>query len=107
MYRTWLSVAKNFDEYQQLFGDNFVPFSNAGKDETMKDVEKILKTYIQPWKPKDAKPKTDKEEERSKKQADKINKEMQEFLNSDSIKNIIDNSVSKEEAQSKINSFLG
>ena len=107
VYRTWLSVAKNFDEDQQLFGDNFVPFSNAGKDETMKDVEKILKTYIQPWKPKDAKPKTDKEKERSKKQADKINKEMQEFLNSDSIKNIINNSVSKEEAQSKINSFLG
>ena len=107
VYRTWLSVAKNFDEYQQLFGDNFVPFSNAGKDETMKDVEKILTTYIQPWRPKDAKPKTDKEKERSKKQADKINKEMQEFLNSDSIKNIIDNSVSKEEAQSKINSFLG
>ena len=106
VYRTWLSVAKNFNEYQQLFGDNFVPFSNAGKDETMKDVEKILKTYIQPWRPKDAKPKTEKEIEKSKIQAYKINKEMQEFLNSDGIKNIINNSVSKEEAQNKINGFL-
>ena len=31
---------------------------------------------------------------------------MQDFLNSDKTKNIIDNSVSKEEAQSKISSFL-
>ena len=106
VYRTWLQVANNFETYQQMFGDNFVPFSNAGKEETMKDVEKILKTYIDPFKPKDAKPKTDKEIARSKAQKEKVNKAMQEFLNSDKVKNIVDNSVSKEEAQSKINSFI-
>lgn len=106
VYRTWLSVAKNFNEYQDLFGDNFVPFSNAGKDETMKDVEKILQTYVQPFRPKDAKPKTPKEQERSDKQAEKVNQEMKSFLQSEKVKNIIDSSISKEEAQSKITSFL-
>lgn len=106
VYRTWLDVYKNFEAYQQMFGDNFVPVSNLGKDETIKDVEQILKKYIDPFKPTDAKPKTDKEIERAQKQSEELNKEMQDFLKSDKVKNIIDNSVSKEEAQSKINSFL-
>jgi len=106
VYKTWLSVANNFETYQQMFGDNFVPFSNAGEDETMKDVEKILKKYIYPFKPKDAKPKTEKELARSKKSAEKLNKEIQDFLNSNKVKNIIDNSVSKEEAQAKILKFI-
>ena len=106
VYRTWIDVSKNFDTYQQMFGDNFVSVANTGDSETMKDVENILKTYIKPFRPTDAKPKTDKEIERSKKQSEELNKEMKDFLNSDKIKNIIDNSVSKEEAQSRINSFL-
>ena len=106
VYRTWLQVAKNFDTYKEMFKNNFVSVSNAGDDETMKDVEKILKTYIEPWSPKDSKPKTEKELERKKQKTEKTNKEMQEFLNSGAIKNIINNSVSKKEAQSKINSFL-
>ena len=106
VYRTWIDVAKNFETYQQMFGNNFVSVSNLGKDETMKDVEKILKTYIDPFKPTDAKPKTDKEIARSKKQSEELNKEIQDFLNSDKVQNIIDNSVSKEEAQSKITSFV-
>jgi adenylate kinase family enzyme len=106
VYRTWLDVYKNFELYQQMFGDNFIPVANLGKGENIKDVEQILTKYIQPFKPKDAKPKTDKEIERAKKQSEKLNQEMQDFLNSDKTKNIIDNSVSKEEAQSKLNSFL-
>jgi adenylate kinase family enzyme len=106
VYRTWIDVAKNFETYQQMFGNNFVSVSNLGKDETMKDVEQILKKYIDPFKPTDAKPKTDKEIARSKKQSEELNKEIQDFLNSNKVKNIIDNSVSKEEAQSKITSFI-
>lgn len=106
VYRTWIDVAKNFETYQQMFGSNFVSVANTGKDEVMKDVEQILKTYIQPFRPTDAKPKTDKEIERAKKQTDDLNKEVQDFLNSDRIQNIINSSVSKEEAQSKIKQFL-
>jgi len=106
VYRTWLSVAKNFKTYQDMFGDNFISVANTGDDETMKDVEKILQTYMEPFKVKDGKPKTDKELARKKQQADKLNAEVQAFLDSDEVQNIIDSSVSKEEAQSKISSFL-
>lgn len=106
VYRTWIQVAQNFEEYQNMFGDNFVSVANTGDSETMKDVEQLLKTYIEPFKPKDAKPKTDKEEARSKANAEKLNAEIQDFLNSDKVQNIINNSVSAEEAQAKISSFL-
>ena len=107
VYRTWIDVAKNFDEYQSMFGDDFVSVANTGNSETMKDVEQILKTYIEPFKPTDAKPKTDKEEARSKANAEKLNVEIQDFLNSDKVQNIINNSVSAKEAQAKITQFLG
>ena len=35
-----------------------------------------------------------------------LNKEIQDILNSDQLQNIINSSVSKKEAQSKINSFI-
>lgn len=106
VYRTWIQVAKNFETYQDMFGDKFVSVANTGDDETMKDVEKILQAYIEPFKVKDGKPKTDKELAKKKQQADKLNAEVQAFLDSDAVQNIIDSSVSKEEAQSKISSFL-
>ena len=90
---TWKDVTKNFNEYQNLFGNNFVSVANTGDSETMKNIENILKTYIEPFSVKDGKPKTEKEKARSK-------------LNSDQLQNIINSSVSKKEAQSKINSFI-
>ena len=89
-----------------MFGDKFVSVANTGDDETMKDVEKILQTYMEPFKVKDGKPKTDKEIAKKKQQEDKLNSEVQAFLDSGEVQNIIDSSVSKEEAQSKISSFL-
>jgi len=106
VYRTWLQVYKNFDEYKQLFGDNFVSVANTGKSETIKDIEKILQKYIDPFKPSDAKPKTEKEQARAEKLNKELNQQMEEFLNSNEIKNIIDNSVSKEQAQQKITNFI-
>ena len=106
VYRTWIDVAKNFKTYQDMFGSNFVSVANTGDDETMKDVEKILQTYMEPFKVKDGKPKTDKELARKKEQEAKLNAEVQAFLDSGEVQNIIDSSVSKEEAQSKISSFL-
>ena len=102
---TWNSVTKNFDTYKNEF-ENFVSVANTGKSETLKDVKKILDKYIKPFTPKETKPKTEKEKERSRKQAEKLNQEVQQFLSSDKVKDIIDSSVSAEEAQSKINAFL-
>ena len=103
---TWKSVTQNFKDYQNLFGDNFVSVANTGDSETMKDIENILKTYVNPFKVKDGRQKTEKELARSKAQKAKLNQEVQDILQSDQVQNIINSSVSKEEAQSKINAFI-
>ena len=103
---TWNSVTKNFDTYKEMFGNNFVSVANTGESEAMKDIENILQTYVAPFKVKDGKPKTDKELARSRAQKEKLNQEVQDILSSDQVQNIINSSVSKEEAQSKINTFL-
>ena len=103
---TWKDVTKNFKSYQDLFGDNFISVANTGDSETMKDISNILKTYVDPFKVKDGREKTEKEIIRSKAQKDKLNKEVQDILQSDQVQNIINSSVSKEEAQNKINAFL-
>jgi len=102
---TWKDVTKNFGLYKGMF-NNFVSVANTGDSETMKNIENILKTYVDPFKVKDGKPKTDKELARSKAQKDDLNKEIQNILQSDQVQNIINSSVSKEEAQGTINAFL-
>lgn len=102
---TWKDVTKNFDLYKNTF-NNFVSVANTGDSGTMKDIENILKTYIDPFKVKDGKPKTDKELARSIAQKEKLNQEVQDILQSDQVQNIINSSVSKEEAQGTINAFL-
>ena len=104
--RTWNSVTQNYDEYKNAFGDNFVSVSNLLKDEKLEDLESIVKKYLDPFKPQNTKPKTDKEKERSRKQKEKINNQIKALLADDGVKNIIDNSVSAEEAQSKLKQFL-
>ena len=103
---TWKGVTQNFNDYQDLFGSNFISVANTGEDETMKDIENILKTYVDPFKVKDGREKTEKELARSKAQKAKLNQEVQSILQSDQIQNIINSSISKEEAQSKINAFI-
>ena len=103
---TWKSVTQNFKDYQNLFGDNFISVANTGDSETMKNIENILNTYVNPFKVKDGRQKTEKELARSKAQKAKLNQDIQDILQSDQIQNIINSSVSKEEAQSKINAFI-
>jgi len=102
---TWKDVTKNFDLYKNMF-NNFVSVANTGESEVMKDIENILQTYVEPFKVKDGKPKTEKEAARSKSQKEKLNQEIQDILQSDQVQNIINTSVSKEEAQGTINAFL-
>ncbi len=103
---TWKGVTQNFNDYQDLFGSNFISVANTGEDETMKDIENILKTYVDPFKVKDGREKTEKELARSNAQKAKLNQEVQDILQSDQIQNIINSSISKEEAQDKINAFI-
>ena len=101
---TWNSVTKNFEPYQQMFGNNFVSVANTG--EAMTDLEQIITKYLDPYKPQNTKPKTDKEKIRSRAKKEQTNKELQDLLNSDHLQNIISSSVEKDEAQSKISNFL-
>jgi len=102
---TWKDVTKNFDIYKGMF-NNFVSVANTGESEVMKDIENILQTYVDPFKVKDGREKTEKEAARSKAQKDQLNQEIQDILQSDQVQNIINSSVSKEEAQGTINAFL-
>ena len=104
--RSWLDVTKNYSPYKDLFGNNFVSVANTLEDEKLKDVEDVIKKYLDPFKPTGTKPKTPKQIERSKKQKAEINSQIQSLLNDDGAKEIIDGSVSKEEAQTKIKQFL-
>ena len=104
--RTWNDVTKNYDEYKNAFGDNFVSVSNLLKDEKLKDLESIVKKYLDPFKPQGTKPKDAKAQARSDKRKAEINAQIKSLLSDDGVKNIIDNSVSAEEAQLKLKQFL-
>ena len=104
--RTWLSVTKNFMPYKNLFGDNFISVANTLQDEKLKNVEDIIKKYLEPFKPTGTKPKTPAQQARSDKQKAETNTQIQALLNDEGVKEIIDGSVSKEEAQSKLKQFL-
>ena len=101
---TWNSVTKNFKPYQQAFGNNFISVANTG--ESMDNLEQIITKYLDPYRPQNTKPKTEKEKIRSRAKKEQTNKEIQDLLNSDHLNNIIKSSVSKDEAQSKISNFL-
>ena len=100
----WNSVTRNFSPYKNEFGDNFVSVANTG--EAMKDVNQIISKYLVPFKPKDTKPKTPKQIERSRQQKAKLHKEIQDWLSSTKVQDIIDSSVAGEEAANIINQFL-
>jgi adenylate kinase family enzyme len=104
--RTWAEVTKNYDTYKSMFGNNFVSVANTLKDEKLKDLESIVDKYLKPFTPKDTKEKDPKAQARSKKAKEQLNQEVSALLQDEGVANIISNSVSKEEAQSKIQQFL-
>jgi adenylate kinase family enzyme len=102
---TWNNVTRNFSIFQKEF-NNFVSVATSGKDESLKDLKKIQSKYIDPYKVLNGREKTEKEIEREKKQKEKLNNEIEQLLNSSYIKNIINSSISKEEAKQKIKIFF-
>jgi adenylate kinase family enzyme len=104
--RTWADVTKNYDTYKNMFGGNFVSVANTLKDEKLGNLEAIVDKYLKPFSPKDTKPKDAKSQARSDKAKEELNQEVSALLKDEAVQNIINNSVSKEEAQSKIKQFL-
>jgi|TARA_R100001163_G_scaffold20091_2_gene17463 adenylate kinase family enzyme len=104
--RTWSDVTSNYNAYREMFGNDFVSVANTLKDEKLSNLEDIIKKYLTPFKPTGTKPKTPSQIERSRKQKAALNDKIKALLSDDNVKEIVDNSVSKEEAQQKIKSFL-
>jgi len=104
--RTWKSVTQNYAPYKSLFGDNFVSVANTLDDEKLSDLESIVTKYLKPFTPKGTKPKTPAQQAKSDAKKAKEAGQIKTLLSDKGVKDIIDNSVSKEEAQSKLKSFL-
>ena len=106
VFRTWSSVTGNFDVYYNEFGNDFVAVVNDPTPFTEKSVEDIITKYLDPYKPQGTKPKTPEEQAKSDAKKAKTNQQVANFLKKDQVQKVIDNSVTKEEAQSKIKAFL-
>ena len=105
--RTWKSVTQNLNKYADLFGNNFVAVANTLDDiESISDLESIVKKYLTPFTPKNTKPKTPAQQKRSDDNKAKDAEELKAMLNSDFVYDVIKTSVSKEEAQMRIEKFL-
>ena len=104
--KTWKDVTQNYEPYRNLFGSNFVSVANTLEDQKISDLENIVKTYLDPFKPKGTKPKTPKQQASSDARKAKEAEEIKTMLNDKFIKNVVNNSVSREKAQSKLKSFL-
>jgi len=107
--RTWNNITQNYDLYRNEFGDNFVSVVNdkaLQKGEPLKDLKTLVDKYIEPYTPTDTKPKTDKEKARSEKSKAELEQQLNDFINSDKIEDIKSNSVSKDEAKSRVKQFF-
>ena len=104
--KTWKDVTQNFKPYKDLFGSNFTSVANTLKDQEISDLKDITDTYLVPFTPKGTKPKTPEQQAKSDARKAKDAEEIKTMLNDEFIKDIVNNSVSAEEAQSKLKSFL-
>ena len=107
--RTWNNITQNYELYQKEFGNNFVSVVNdkaLEKGEPMKSLEDLVDKYLTPYSPTDTKPKTDKEKAKSAASKAELEKQINDFVNSNKIEDIKASSVSKEEAKSRVNQFF-
>ena len=104
--KTWTNVTRNYTKYRDIFGDNFISTVNDNKPFTLSSYEDIKKSYVDPFAPKDSTTKSAKDQAYE----DKIDAENKAFIENWNAKmksqNIIDNSVSKKEVNTKIKDFL-
>jgi predicted kinase len=107
--RTWNNITQNYELYQKEFGNNFVSVVNdkaLEKGESMKSLEDLVDKYLTPYSPTDTKPKTDKEKAKSAASKAELEKQINDFVNSNKIEDIKASSVSKDEAKSRVNQFF-
>ena len=103
---TWKSVTDNLPKYADLFGNNFVAVANTLEGQKIQDIEKIIKKYLDPFKPEGTLPKTPAQQKKSDEQNAQDKEEIQAMLSDDFIYDVIEYTMSKEEAQMRIEKFL-
>ena len=103
--RTWKSVTDNLPKYAELFGNNFVAVANT-LDDRMQDIDKIINKYLKPFTPQGTKPKTPAQQKKSDERKAKDKEEIQAMLDDDFIYDVIEYTMSKEEAQMRLKQFL-
>jgi len=107
--RTWNNITQNYDLYKDEFRNNFVSVVNdkaLKKGEPLKSLETLVDKYVTPYAPTDTKPKTDKEKARSEKSKAELAQQINDFVESDKVEDIKSNSVSKDEAKSRVKQFF-
>ena len=103
--RTWKGVTENLPKYADLFGNNFVAVANT-LDDRMQDIDKIIDKYLKPFSPKNTKPKTPSQQKKSDERNAQDKKEIQAMLSDDFVYDVIEYTMSKDEAQMRIAQFL-
>jgi hypothetical protein len=104
--QTWANVTKNFIPYLNLFGQNFVATTKDKDPFGKASLDKIIKRYIDPYKPTDTKEKSEKEIAKSEEAKKELEKEIIALRDEKNVQDIIQQTVSIPEAQSKIKQFL-
>jgi ABC-type uncharacterized transport system substrate-binding protein len=104
--QTWANVTKNFIPYLNLFGQNFVATTKDKDPFGKASLDKIIKRYLEPFTPQDTKPKTEKEQARSEAEKKKLEQEIISLRDKQNVQDIIQQTVSIPEAQTKIKQFL-
>ena len=103
--RTWKGVTENLPKYADLFGNNFVAVANT-LDDRMQDIDKIIDKYLKPFSPKNTKPKTPAQQKKSDERNAQDKEEIQAMLSDDFVYDVIEYTMSKDEAQMRIAQFL-
>ena len=104
--RTWKNVTDNLPKYANLFGFNFAAVANTLEGQRIQDIDKIVDKYLKPFKPEGTKPKTPAQQKKSDERKAIEKKEIQAMLDDEFIYDVIEYTMSKDEAQTRINKFL-
>jgi adenylate kinase family enzyme len=104
--QTWANVTKNFIPYLNLFGQNFVATTKDKDPFSKKSLEDIIKRYIEPYTPTDTKEKSPAVLSRSEDAKRELEKEIIALRDEKNVQDIIQQTVSIPEAQTKIKQFL-
>ena len=104
--QTWANVTKNFIPYLNLFGNNFVATTKDKDPFSKASLQDIIKRYIEPYTPTDTKEKSPDVLARSEDAKRELEKEIIALRDKQNVQDIIQQTVSIPEAQTKIKQFL-